>query len=920
MVSSVFRVASAVPLRAVGDYIGLMAEREPAVPTVRTKLHRPPVPSDVVCRKALHDRLDEGGHKPLTLVSAPAGYGKSTLVAHWLETREGRSAWLSLDEVDDDLRTFLGYVVAALKSVFPQACAETQGQLEAEGLPMLPVLAGCLDNDLEDLDESLVLVLDDYHRIEGPNVHELLNHLLKHPPAPLQLVIVSRYDPPLLLGALRAHNDVTEIRMRDLVFTPSETATFLEQAIGRTVSSAALACLHQSIEGWVVGLRLVALALRHHSDADAFLREFNGDARTVREYLVEEVLSQQLPATVEWLCRTSILERFCAPLCEVVGTAPGDGDGNSLDGLAFIQLLEDGGLFCVPLDERGEWYRYHHLFQELLHRQLKARLGPEEIGGLHRRAAAWFEAHGLLEEAIDHASQADGPAEAGRLMVRHRNDILNLEQWHRLGQWLNRLPAEVVEGAPELLMLKAWYFHNRGRSPEAFITLDRIQELIGNGPCDPGTAERLRGSIDALRSHQSYMAGQGDLAIIHAEQALMRLPPDCQSERAYALVIMGGALQMCGELEEARKRIYAELADDSIPTGIYQARMLVTLCFVNWIAADLPALLLAAKQYLELGEALGLAESTAVGRYFCGIAQYQQNELSDAEANLVPLVAERRVPNLKYFAEGIFALASVYQARGQADKAGETVEAFCEHLLRVRNTTLLPRAQAYRADLALRQGHMTEALNWAQQFNPEPFQNMIRFYEPSLTLAKVLIAEGSAQSQDRAASLLMRLEAFLAQVHNTRFLIDVLALQALLHDAQGDEPAAREVLGRAVALAQPGGFIRLFVDLGPGLARLLKGLELDAEGLRYVGRILAAYRGEGQTQAGAALDQSLTKREIEILDLLANELSNKQIADRLCISPATVKRHTENVYHKLGVPDRRKAVAKAVSLAIINSR
>jgi LuxR family maltose regulon positive regulatory protein len=261
----------------------------------------------------------------------------------------------------------------------------------------------------------------------------------------------------------------------------------------------------------------------------------------------------------------------------------------------------------------------------------------------------------------------------------------------------------------------------------------------------------------------------------------------------------------------------------------------------------------------------------------------------------------------------------VYQARGQTDKARETVESVCEHLLGIPNMAMLQCAQAYQADLALRQGRMAEAVNWAQSFDPEPFQNMYLFHEPRMTLARVLIAQGSADSHRQADRLLTRLEAFVAGTHNIRFQIEVFALQALLHAARGDEAAARAVLGRAVSLALPGGFIRLFVDLGPGLARLLKRLDLDAEGQRYIAQILNAFPGDEKTEVDEALAQPLTKRELEVLKLLSKELSNRQISDRLSISPATVKRHTENIYHKLAVPDRHQAVAKATGLAIIRS-
>jgi LuxR family maltose regulon positive regulatory protein len=484
---------------------------------------------------------------------------------------------------------------------------------------------------------------------------------------------------------------------------------------------------------------------------------------------------------------------------------------------------------------------------------------------------------------------------------------------------LKQLPAEVTEDDPELLMLKAWRLQNQGRHAEAFPILDRIEALTSSLPSGSAVSEHLRGSLNALRGYQYYVKGQADLALNCAEQALIQLPRGCLSERGYALLVKAGATRSSDDPEKACKVIYDALADTTMAEGALQLRLLMALCMVNWRTANLPAMRLAARQYLEMGENLGLAESIMNAHHFLGCVQYHLNELSEAEATLVYVVNDRRAPNQQYYSESVFALASVYQARGQADGAREMADSLCDHLLSVRNMAMLQHAQAYRADLALRQGRMAEALSWARQFDPEPFQMMYRFYEPRMTLARVLIAQGSAASRKQADSLLTRLERFVVETQNIRFQNEVFALQALLHDARGDEPAALEALHRAVSLALPGGFIRLFVDLGPGIDRLLKGLELDAEEQRYVGRILNAFPGNRQTKAGAAPDYPLTKRELEILKLLADELSNKQISEQLFISPSTVKRHTENIYHKLNVPDRHKAVAKAKGLAIIRS-
>ena len=884
-------------------------------PIIRTKLHRPPVAGDFLYREGLNALLDESSDHPLTLVSAPAGYGKSTITSHWIKTRDNPNAWLSLDGTDSDVRVFLSYVVAAVQTVFPEACTETLHLLNAEVLPPLPVIAGYLGNDLDALEESLVLVLDDYHHIDQPGVHELINHLLKHPPGLLQLVIISRWDPPLLLGALRAHNNMTEIRLRDLRFKRSETKAFLEQATGKTLSNTAITHLQQTTEGWVTGLRLAILAMKHHSDADAYLRRFDCDISGAQDFLIEEVLQKQPPGLVDFMCRTSIFNRFCVPLCEAIGAVPADGDEASVDSSGLIELLKDSGLFCIALDQQEKWYRYHHMFQEQLQKQLRKRFTSDGIASLHRQAAVWFESQGLLEEAIQHFLQADNPVVAGRLIVRHRNMILNGEHWHRLGLWLDQLPKESVDEDAELLMLKAWQLKTEGSYAEAFKLLDRIEERIGNGPPDAST-ENLRGAVDSMRCLQKFKAGQGQLARQHAEDALMRLPADCLSERAYAYMIQGVSMQEYGDLAGARKLIHEALAGASVPPGTFQARMHAVLCFLDLIAADMRMMRLSARQYFELSEALRMYESTTVSRYFLGIAEYEDDERPNAERLLESIVGDRAS---EISTEGAFVLASVYQADGRPDQARLIIESLCDQLQTAGKLVLLQKARAYQADLALRQGHMDTAVNWAYGFDPEPPVAVHQFYEPRITLAKVLIAQGTADSLAQASRLLARLQAFYSQIHSTRCLIQVLALQAILSETQGDDETGRDALTRAISLGLPGGSIRLFVDLGPGLVKLLNRLDPDAEGKRYVGRILDAYQSDGKAQAGEALQHPLTKRELQILELLAKELSNKQIADQLFIAPATVKRHSENIYHKLDVPGRNQAVAKAKGLAFIHT-
>lgn len=900
-----------------------------ASPLQQTKLRRPLVPVDVMHRQELHDTLEQGSRLPLTLVSAPAGYGKTTVVSDWLETRGDRSAWLSLDESDSDPVAFLSYVVAAVRTVFPAACGDTLAQLHAASAAHPAALAGVLSNDLDDLEERLILALDDYQNVHAPDVHELVDRLVAHPAAPVHLAVISRRDPPLSLGTLRAHGMLGEVRSRDLLFTESETAAFFEQA-GHALDGSALRSLHDALEGWPVGLRLAAAALRHHGDADELLQGLAGE-RGLREYLLESILSRQPPAMRDRIRRTSILDRFCAPLCEAVFRAEAHPAHRDSSGSAFLRSLHGTGLPVTRLDQAGQWYRYHHLVQDLLRHELESRLAPAEIAGLHRRAQEWLEDQELLNEAVSHAEKADGAAGVGRLIVRHRNRILNEERFHLLDRWLRRLPREVIEEDGELLMLRAWQLQNRGSYAEAFATLDRIEELVASDPKERSPSARIRGGIEALRSAQRYNEGNGELSRTHAEQALRLLPPDCLSERGYALIYSGGARQMCGDLEGARKLIYDEMARLSGPADTFYGRLCLTLCFMSWIAADLKDVRLMAARCIEAGDRQGLAELSLVGNWFEGMVSYQQNRLAEAHAHLMPAVTARRIPNLEYYLESAFALSCVHQAMGRENDARETLDAASDRLVAFRSSTLLQRAQAYQADLALRQGRVAEAVKWARGLGPQPPEAMYRFQEPPIVRAKVLLAEGSAESQEQAGLLLTQLEEFLEKTHSTRLLIEVLALQELLRGARGKDSAADERLGRAVSLAQPGGLISVFRDLGPELAGPLSRVEADEESLQYIGRILAAFRNDqAPTTAGTRRVRSewsadrhpsvapLTARELEILELLAKRLSDKEIARELYISPGTVKRHNSTIFSKLGVHDRRKAVAKAVGLGLLS--
>jgi LuxR family maltose regulon positive regulatory protein len=904
---------------------------------IRTKLHRPPVAADHLHRQHLLERLEKNVGRPLTLVSAPAGYGKTTLMSCWLESCDVPSAWVSLDENDNELRMFLAYFLAAVQSIFPGAARETLAMLNAPELPSLRVLALSLINELDQIEKNFILVLDDYHVIHDKAVQDLLIELLKHPPGPMHLVMAARRDPSMPLTTHRARSQMTEIRVQDLRFSAEETAEFLQAALDTPIDGATASVLEEKTEGWATGLRLAALSLRNRSDLDRIMANIPEDNCYVTDYLLTEVLLNQPEDIREYLLATAVLNRFCAPLCDAV-CVPGTYAWEcKIGGPQFIKWLETSDLFVVPLDDSGQWFRYHRLFQELLRNHLKHKFSPDDIADLHKRAGAWFGENGLVEEALRHKLEGGDAEGAAQLVAQYRNEVMNQEQWHRLVRWMGILPPNIITKSPELLITQAWSFWNRMRLPEMAGVLDQVEPLLAAMSSESEKNRELQGELYAMRSLQYFLSApcDGPRALDYARRAVTQIPRRQYSARGFAIIMLAMSLQMTGDSGRAHSVVLEALSEKEARRTTQHTRLLMTLGFLQWAEADLIRLEQTTQEQLKLSMELELSESLQIARYFLGVYHYCRNDLGKAEQNLTAVAKATNVGNVFNFAHSAFALALVYQSQGRPSKAREVNQMVISHSLETGHAAMLQMAHAFEAELAVRQGNFAEANHWEKTFDPEPFRAAHRFYVPQLTMVKVLLAKGTSESQERAAVLLNRLHEFFTSIHNTRFLIDVLALQAILHDARGDELAALSVLERTITLAEPGGFIRPFLDLGPKMADLLNRQATQNIAVKYVGQIMAAFRSDEMVAAPEAtvgqpvyisgvmaqdLTASLTNRELEILTLLAQRLRNKEIADKLFISPETVKRHTINIYGKLNVHTRQEAVAKAQALGIMGEK
>ena len=904
---------------------------------LHTKLHRPKIFKDHIHREDLLGMLCRQRQRPLTLVSAPAGYGKSTLVSCWLDDCNMPSSWVSLDHNDNDLRSFLTYFVAAIQQLFPHACGGTLFMLKTAHMPPVATLTGSLINELEQIDEDFVLVLDDYHFIRHENIHQLIANILNYPTLCMCLVLICRRDPPLPLARLRAMAQMVEIRVQDLRFSFMETKKLLQQILEVPVDDAVAAILESKTEGWVIGLRLAGISLRNDMNSQLELTNLQVENAYVMDYIVAEIISLQQPAIQQCLLQCSILDRFCASLCEAVCNRDHRADAGDANGSRFLETLNRDKLFVIPLDDEGIWFRYHHLFQAILKRQLKKQAKAEEISRLNKLASAWFVENGYADEAISHAFESGDQDLAARLVKQYRHDIINRQRWGHLNRWLQKFPHDYFKTDPELLLAKAWVYQRQARYTKSFEILDEIEHIVSRSDRKPGIDRSLWGELQVLRSFQYYANGQATLSETTAREALDFLPLQKSGDRGFALLIMSAALQMQGKLHLAYQVVHEAMAKEEVVSPIYNTMLLVALCYTSWIAADSKKLKLAADQTLKYGQENDLKESAGIGRFFSGILCYQQNQLALAENFLSSAVTasvtdELAIPSIITYCQSVLALSATYQAMGREKEASEVVESIIGYMLESGNVDLLELCQAFQADLALRMGKIGEAEVWKKNYIQKPLAPSFRFYTADLTPVRILLARRTAESLCEADTLLGQFYSYNATIYNTRMLIDILILQAMVHAAQRDETKALSKLMEVLALTEPAGFIRPFLDQGSEMADLLGLLLKQHPTLSYARQIYSEFgssrndkhlrlhddtKNLPQSLSDDHFTPPLSNREIEVLKALANGLSNNEIADTLFISTETVKRHLSTIYQKLDVKNRHQAVLSGKSFGIL---
>ncbi|WP_028612360.1 LuxR C-terminal-related transcriptional regulator [Paenibacillus harenae] len=873
------------------------------IPIISTKLYMPLPRSNVVIRPRLIERLNEGLHRKLTLISASAGFGKTTLVSEWLAGCEQQAAWLSLEEGDNDPIRFLIYLVAALQTIAAKIGEGVFAVLQSPQPPPAETILTALLNEITAIPDNFVLVLDDYHVIEAKPIEDALTFLLKHLPPQMHLVIATREDPPLPLARLRVRGQLTELRSTDLRFTPSEAAGFLGQVMGLNLSSANIALLETRTEGWIAGLQLAAISLQGHKDAASFIKSFNGSHRYVLDYLVEEVLQQQSESVQAFLLCTSILDRMCGPLCDAVLL------DSSASGQETLNYLERANLFIVPLDNDRRWYRYHHLFADLLrqrlHQSAASSTGDEGRGAaeLHKRASIWYEDNGLEIEAFHHAAAANDVERAARLVEGEGMPLHFRGAAGPVLNWLESLQAAVLDARPSLWVTyaSALLFASRPTGVEQKL---RAAEAALQGAGLNDKTRDLIGHIAAIRASVAVSQHQVETIITQSHRALEYLDQGNLPVRTAMIWTQGYAYHLQGDRAAARQA-YTEAIYISQTIGHFIITIMATIGLGNLQEAD-NELDLAADTYRRVLQLAGDPPLPVACEAHLGLARISC-EWNDMDAALrhgqQSVQMARQIENTDRFISCEVFLARLKLAQGDV-AAADAILAKADQLVRQHNFMHQMREVAAAQVLVL-----------LRQGNPAAAAHLAQTHELLSSLARVHLAQGEAAAA-LAALEPMRRQAEAKGWKNER--LKVMVLQAVALHEHGDMDMAVQLLGDALLLAEPGGFIRIFVDEGIPMAGLLT--EAAAHGIMpgYIGKLLAVFES-GQHPAAPAktLIEPLSERELNVLQLIAQGLSNREISERLFLALSSVKGHNQNIFGKLQVRRRTEAVARARELGLL---
>ncbi len=877
-----------------------------------TKLFIPSPRPALVYRPRLVERLNEGLHRKLTLISAPVGFGKTSVLSEWIPKSPHCVTWLSLDKEDSESTRFWTYFITSLQGLRSDLGKDALSLLQSMPAPSINSILSTLINSITTFSDTFAMVLDDYHMIDSKPIDQAFTFLLEHLPPNMHLVITTREDPHLPLARLRARSQLTELRAADLRFTTSEAAEFLTQVMGLNLSEEDIAALENRTEGWIAGLQLAAISMRGQKDLTSFIQSFTGSHHFIMDYLVEEIFQQQSEFVRTFLLCTSILERLCGPLCDAVLL------DSSNSGQKVLEYLDQTNLFIVPMDNERRWYRYHHLFAELLQQRLQqgsvpptGERGMEEVAELHIRASKWFEDNGMVIEAFQHAAAANDIERAARLIEGRGAPVHFRGAASQVLNWLTSLPESILDDSPSLWVTYASVLLFVGQNSAAEPKLQAAEAAIGKTEPDDEMRDII-GRIAAMRATMAVGRNDSDIIISQSQRALAYLSLENLPYRTAVNWTLGYAYQFQGDRLKA-SQAYNEIIStaETFENSIY---VIAAFTSLGQIQETDNQLSMAAKSYERVLQLAGDPSQPIACEAHLGLARlyYQWNDLNAAQKHgqrcqqlMQQIESVSTVVSHKLF------LARLLLSRGDVSALEAVFQEAEAYIHQHKFCNQMADVAAIQVLVLLRKGDLVTASDLAQTY-PLP-----------ISQARIHLAQGNPR---KALDVLapVRQQAEKKNWHDER--LKVLILQSLAHWAQGSSETAVEILKDALVSAKPGGLIRIFVDEGPSMARLLyEALAREIEPA-YVRQLLAAFPVSDSEPAAltlppdveAGLIEPLSMRELEVLQVIAEGLSNQEVAKRLYLSLHTVKVHARNIYAKLGVKNRTQAVATGRSLGILS--
>ena len=904
------------------------------VSILATKLYIPPPPPKVVTRSRLIHQLNEGlaAGRKLTLVSAPAGFGKSTLVSGWIASREHTAAWLSLDENDNDPVRFLVYFIGALQTISPNLGADILNILQAPQLPPIDSILTALLNEIAAIPNDFTLVLDDYHLVDAKSVDEALTFLIDHLPPQMHLVITTREDPSLPIPRLRARNQLTEIRASDLRFTASEAAEFFNRIMNLDLSAEEVATLETRTEGWIAGLQLAAISMKGQQDIHGFIQAFAGDHRYIVDYLAEEVLRRQTEDVRGFLLETSILDRLDSSLCDAVT--------NRIGSKSKLEQLQRGNLFLIPLDEKRRWFRYHHLFADVLRMHLMAEQ-PDQVPVLHQRASEWFEQNNLTADAIHHALEAKDFDRAANLIERAVPEARRTRQETQLLNWLKALPEEVLQHRPVLSVHYAGTLLQTGLMDGVEKRLQQaeqwLEKEIHKQPIyvDREDFQRLPGLVAMYRAAVSLLNADVTNTMKYAQRVLDLASEKDNLLRGSASSLLGLAYWSSGDLDTTYK-MFSNGMNHLLKVGFIPDVIggSVTLADIQITQGHLREAMSIYERGLQLATKQDASVVRGAADMHVGMAELyrERNDLITAMQSLQKskvLGEFNGLPKNPY--RWRIAMARILETQGDLEGSLDLLDEAEPMYVGDFSPNVRP-IQALKARIWIKQGELGKALDWAREreLSIEEEPSYLREFE-QITFAKILLSQYQSDhtesSLNDAIRLLERLLKSAEAGGRMGSVIEILILQALVYQMKKDIPVALSMLERALKLAEPENYIRMFVDEGAAMATLLREVAARKIMPDYVDRLLSAFEAERKgigeetppsaAPASSSLIEALSQRELDILRLFKTDLSGPEIAQELVIALSTVRTHTKSIYNKLNVNSRRAAVKRAIELGLI---